>query len=211
MKTQDLIAALSTDMGAVVDLRRSLVMALLVGGLISAALFGLTIGVRPDFAEALRTWRFDAKFVVTLGALFAALAVGLPLLRPGAMPGARAIWLAAPLLTLAVGVGVEILAVPPDRWGSRLMGVNALHCLTLIPLLSIAPLAALLWAMRQGAPESPARAGAVAGLAAAGFAATLYATNCTDDSPLFVAFWYSLATLIVMAAGALAGRRLLRW
>jgi len=211
VKTQDLIAALSTDMGAVIDLRRSLGLALLVGGLISAALFGLTIGVRPDLSEALRTWRFDSKIVATLGALLAALAVGLPLLRPGGTPGARAIWLAAPLATLAAGVGAEILAVPSDRWGARLMGVNAQHCLTLIPLLSIAPLAALLWAMRRGAPESPARAGAIAGLAAAGFAATLYATNCTDDSPLFVALWYSLATLLVVAAGALIGGRLLRW
>ena len=53
--------------------------------------------------------------------------------------------------------------------------------------------------------------GDAAGRARKPLAATLYATNCTDDSPLFVAFWYSLATLIVMAAGALAGRRLLRW
>jgi hypothetical protein len=65
--------------------------------------------------------------------------------------------------------------------------------------------------MRQGAPERPARAGALAGLAAAALAATLYASNCTDDSPLFVALWYSLAALIVMAAGALVGGRLLRW
>jgi hypothetical protein len=37
-------------------------------------------------------------------------------------------------------------------------------------------------------------AGAIAGLAASGIAATFYATNCTDDSPLFVITWYPLAT-----------------
>ena len=90
-------------------------------------------------------------------------------------------------------------------------GDNALHCLRVIPLLSIAPLAVLIYAMRAGAPQNPTLAGALAGAAAAGIAATLYASNCTDDSPLFVASWYPLATLIVVVAGAAAGNRFLRW
>ena len=54
-------------------------------------------------------------------------------------------------------------------------------------------------------------AGAVAGLAAGGIAAAIYAWHCPDDSPLFLATWYSLAIAIVVAAGFLLGRRLLRW
>jgi hypothetical protein len=42
-------------------------------------------------------------------------------------------------------------------------------------------------------------------------AATLYASHCTDDSPLFVATWYSIATAAVAAIGALAGSRVLRF
>jgi len=94
---------------------------------------------------------------------------------------------------------------------TRLIGTNALHCLTLIPLMSIPPLTALIVAMRAGAPSHPALTGALAGAAAAGAAATIYAANCTDDSPLFVASWYPLATLVVVAAGALAGRKWLQW
>ena len=45
----------------------------------------------------------------------------------------------------------------------------------------------------------------------AGVGALLYATHCPDDSPLFVAIWYGSATAIVVAIGALAGARLLRW
>jgi hypothetical protein len=41
--------------------------------------------------------------------------------------------------------------------------------------------------------------------------AALYATHCPDDSPLFVAAWYSLAIGFTAAIGALAGSRLLRW
>jgi hypothetical protein len=119
--------------------------------------------------------------------------------------------LLAPFLLLGAAVVVELTLVPADLWGTKLIGSNAMHCLTIIPLLSIAPLAALLFVMREGAPRNPGIAGALAGAAAAGIAATLYASNCPDDSPLFVASWYPLATLIVAAVGAFAGDRLLRW
>ena len=81
----------------------------------------------------------------------------------------------------------------------------------MIPLLSAAPLIGALIALHRGAPRNPGLAGAGAGLFAGAFAASLYATHCPDDLPLFVAVWYSLAILIVMAVGALAGSRLLRW
>src|SRR5258708_8799527 len=42
-------------------------------------------------------------------------------------------------------------------------------------------------------------------------AVTLYASHCTDDSPLFVATWYTIATVLVTAIGALAGSRVLRF
>jgi hypothetical protein len=54
-------------------------------------------------------------------------------------------------------------------------------------------------------------AGAVAGLLSAGLAATLYASHCTDDSPLFVATWYTISTALVTAIGALVGPRVLRF
>jgi hypothetical protein len=132
-------------------------------------------------------------------------------MRPEARPGALILALALPLLLLAVAVGVELTLVPSNLWLETMVGDNAMHCLKVIPLLAIPPLAALIFAMRSGAPSYPALTGAMAGAAATGVAATFYASNCTDDSPLFVATWYPLATLIVVAVGALAGRRFLRW
>jgi hypothetical protein len=90
-------------------------------------------------------------------------------------------------------------------------GKNSILCLTAIPALGIGPLALLIVAMRQGAPTRPVLAGLFAGLLAGGIAATFYAANCTDDSPLFVATWYPLAIAILAGAGALAGRLALRW
>ena len=92
-----------------------------------------------------------------------------------------------------------------------MIGHNMSALLTLIPLLALPPLAALIYALREGAPANPALSGALAGAASAGLSAMIYATNCTDDSPLFVASWYPIATLVVMGIGALAGRRFLAW
>jgi hypothetical protein len=72
-------------------------------------------------------------------------------------------------------------------------------------------LAAALVGLRHGAPTRPAVTGAIAGLLSTGLAATLYASHCTDDSPLFVATWYTIAAALVTAIGALAGPRVLRF
>ena len=53
--------------------------------------------------------------------------------------------------------------------------------------------------------------GAIAGLVSAGLAATLYAAHCSDDSPLFVVTWYTIATALVTAVGALVGSKVLRF
>ncbi|MEQ1524980.1 MAG: NrsF family protein, partial [Aestuariivirga sp.] len=64
---------------------------------------------------------------------------------------------------------------------------------------------------RHGAPPRPVSAGAVAGLLAGGIAATFYAAQCNDDSPLFVAVWYTLAIASLAAIGAVGARQFARW
>jgi hypothetical protein len=212
MKTADLIAALAAEPPPPpLRLGRRVALALVFGAAISAALFMAALGPRHDFAAAAHTMRFDLKFVDTLALLLPSVLLAVRLLRPDARPGALVAALVAPFVLLGGATVVELIVTPADLWMTRLVGTNALHCLTLIPLMSIPPLTALIVAMRAGAPSHPALTGALAGAAAAGAAATIYATNCTDDSPLFVASWYPLATLAVVAAGALAGRRWLQW
>jgi hypothetical protein len=212
MKTADLINALAAEPPPPpLRLGRRVALALILGAAISAVLFMTALGPRHDFAAAARTMRFDLKFVDTLALLLPSVLLAVRLLRPEARPGALVAALIAPFVLLGGAAVVELVVTPADLWMTRLVGANALHCLTLIPLMSIPPLAALIVAMRAGAPSHPALTGALAGAAAAGAAATIYATNCTDDSPLFVASWYPLATLVVVAAGALAGRKWLQW
>ncbi len=211
MKTDDLIAALAAD-GAErrPPVSRGLSIALAAGGLVSLVVFMAALGPRLDLAWAFSTWRFDLKLAIVAVALVLALIDCIQIARPEVRSFAsRATWL-VPILLLAA-VAVEIALVPAAEWGRKLVGTNSLFCLVTIPALSLAPLVAGLIAMRSGAPSSPAAAGAAVGRLAAAIAASLYAFHCFDDSPLFVATWYTLATVIVMAAGAAIGSRALKW
>jgi hypothetical protein len=211
MKTDNLIDALVADRAiAAKPLRWTLAAALLAGGLASLALFFATLGVRADIEPALGTWRFDLKVGLVLLALGLAFSLCIAVSRPvvTSHPGRRLL----PLATLAAAaVAIELVVLPSTSWASRLVGSNALVCLIAIPTLAIGPLAAVLVILRSGAPASPALAGGAAGLLAAAAAASLYAFHCFDDSPLFVITWYALAALPVIALGAVAGHRLLRW
>ncbi len=212
MRTEDLIKALTADHGhRAMPLDRVLLLALLGGSALTGLAFFIWIGLRPDVAAAAQTVRFLFKFVVTLALVATSLGVVTRLARPDAKLGPWG-WslLAAPVL-LALAVAAELLAVPAASWWPRLVGSNATVCLTVVPLLAVAPLAGGLLALRHGAPSRPGQAGAVAGLLAGGIAATFYAANCTDDSPLFVATWYPLAIGLVSLIGGWLGRRILLW
>ena len=212
MRTSELIAALSADpVPEPIRLGRRVAVALVIGLVGSLALYGVLLRPRPDIDEAMRTMRFGLKFVNSFAFALPSLLLTLRLARPDAKPRALALWLIAPFLLLAAGVVVELLIVPQSEWMSQLMGHNAMHCTITIPMLAAPILAALIVALRAGAPLHPALTGALAGAASAGVAALLYASTCPDDSPLFVATWYPLATLICMGVGALAGRRFLAW
>jgi hypothetical protein len=212
MKTGELIELISKDAGPVHRSQLSTVaLGLAVGSLVSILIYLIAVGWRPDFGVAIETLRFPLKFAITIPLAVGGVGCILRLSRP-AVPLGPWPWLmlAAAALLLASVAG-ELAVVPSAEWLRRLVGSNWYFCLSLIPLLSAAPLAGLLYALRSGAPENGDMAGAVAGLAAGGIAATLYASHCTDDSPLFVVTWYSLAIAMVTLAGMLIGRRLLRW
>jgi hypothetical protein len=212
VRTSELIAALAADpVSEPIRLGRRVAAALVIGLVGSVALYGLLLGPRPDIAAACGTMRFWLKFVDSFAFSLPTLLLTLRLARPDAKPRALALWLAAPFILLAAGVVVELSVVPQGEWLSRLVGSTAMHCTITIPMLAAPVLAALIVALRAGAPLHPGLTGALAGAAAAGVGALVYASSCPGDSPLFVATWYPLATLICVGVGALAGRRFLAW
>jgi len=212
MRTSELIAVLAADpVPEPIQIGRRVAVALMIGFVGSLAIFALLSEPRPDIAAAARTVRFDLKFVDAFAFALPSLLLTLRLARPDAKPRALALWLLAPVVLLAAAVVVELVVVPQDEWLHRLIGEKSMHCMPMIPLMAAPLLAALIWAMRAGAPLYPGLTGALAGAASAGIAALLYASSCPDDSPLFVATWYPLATLICTGVGAVAGRRFLVW
>jgi hypothetical protein len=212
MRTDDLIRTLVLDHAPVRPWSgRALAVALAVGGLLAAIMLAVELGLRPDIAEAARDPRFIMKFVDALALAASAFSLAILLARPGAPIGWWWLALLAGPAVLAASVVAELLLVPASAWGARMIGENSRTCLTWIPLMSVPVLAAALWALRGAAPTRPAATGAVAGLLAGGIAAGLYAAHCPDDSPLFVATWYTLAIALVALAGALIGWRVLRW
>jgi hypothetical protein len=212
INTDQLVKTLAADnahrprpVGVVVAL------ALLAAAPVSILMFVAELGVRPDVMTAMHNPFFDLKFAVTLALAAAAIAISLHLARPEASLRGFVWLLAIPAGLLVAGISGEMMMPQRLPMMTRLVGKNSSVCLMAIPALSLPILAGALIGLRHGAPSRPAVAGAVAGLLSAGLAATLYASHCTDDSPLFVATWYTIATALVAAIGALAGAKLLRY
>jgi hypothetical protein len=188
-----------------------LALALLAAAPVSLLMFVTELGVRPDVMSAMHNPFFDLKFAITLALASAAITVALHLSRPEASLHGWLWLLLIPVGLLVAGISGEMMMPQRLPMMVRLVGSNSKVCMTAVPLMALPLLVAALIGLRHGAPTRPAIAGAMAGLLSAGLAATLYASHCQDDSPLFVATWYTIATAMVTALGALVGSRVLRF
>jgi hypothetical protein len=150
-------------------------------------------------------WTYTASLGV--GAAYGVARLSRP--DPGSL---RALWwLAVPVLVLAgIGIG-ELANAPPGEWFAMWLGQTWKVCALLVLLLAIPIFIGVLWSFRRLAPTRLRAAGAVAGLAAGAWAATLYCLHCPEVSALFVLTWYSLGIALAAGIGALLGPRLLRW
>lgn len=212
MDTDQLIRTLAADNGhRARPVGLALMLALLAAAPVSLLMFFTELGIRPDVMAAMRNPFFDLKFAVTLALAISAIAVSLHLSRPEASLRGFGWLLLAPVGILAAAIGGEMMTPQRVPMMTRMLGKNSWVCMTAIPVLSLPLLAGALIGLRHGAPSRPAVAGALAGMLSAGLAATLYASHCTDDSPLFVAAWYTISIALVTAIGALVGAKWLKY
>src|SRR5262249_23941848 len=123
MKTEDLINAIAED-GASrpISVAARMSIALVLGGILAAALFMHVLGVRPDIIQALQTGRFDIKGVIPPVSSPAALWATYELARPDANTRRTLLVLALPLALLAATVGCELIVSPADTWVGRAIG-----------------------------------------------------------------------------------------
>ncbi|MDE2356547.1 MAG: DUF1109 domain-containing protein [Alphaproteobacteria bacterium] len=213
MNTDDLIAALAQDTRPVSPhaIERGVLAALPAGLAVSAAVMLAWLGLRADFATAMYTPEFWLKLAYPLAVGVGALALGLKLVRPGVAPGARTWLAAAPFVVMALLGAAAFGAAPPETRAAVWLGGSWDLCPLFVLALSLPPFIALFAAFRRAAPTRPAWAGFVAGLAAGGFGAFVYALSCDETGVPFLATWYTLGMLLSGAIGGLLGRRLLKW
>ncbi len=211
MKTDDLIGILSLDTRRAVPLQRVLMVGLLPSLVFALLLVWQTLGFRNDLAQSLLLPLSAARFVLTIAMAGFGLRMAMVLARPEGRSLARP-WTLAIVPAIALGLVIwTYIDTPAQSVQMAVVGKTITTCLIMIPILSILPVTAILLTLRQGATTAPRLASAVAGLGGAAAAAAIYATHCTEDSPLFYVTWYGLAILAVTVVSAQFGPRLLRW
>ena len=211
MNTESLIATLTADAasGPRRSLARDLSLALVGGAAAAVAMMAVTLHPRPDIALVDHDPRFLFKFAVSFALACPAAWLAWRAARPQTTPRLASLMIAP--LFLLVACAIELYVMPSSTWAPRALGSNAIYCAICVPIFSIAPMAGLFYALSRAAPANARLAGLVAGLCAGGIGAAAYAAHCTDDSPLFVAIWYSLGVAFMGVVGALLGPRFLRW
>jgi hypothetical protein len=213
MRTADLIELLARDVRATRPgaVNRTLLAALVAGGLVTLALVALGLHCQPLLAAAQQPWfwmKATYTSLLTVAGAIILRRLSVPGTRVGAAPRLAGLII---LAMLALGAGQVFLAAPAGRVALWL-GHTWKVCSPLILLLAVPIYAFLVAAIRRRfAPTRPALTGAAAGLAAGALAATLYGLHCPEQAAAFVATWYTLGIAAAAALGAIAGGRLLRW
>ena len=213
MKTNDLIAMLSTNTEAV-DRKlviRTVCIALVAGALVAVGSALVGLGLRADLTTDRALIFLVTKLAFAIAIVGVAAIYLTRLTRPGGELRTSSILAAIPFVVTALLAGISLGATPSSHLGTMIVGDAWLQCLVSIPIIAIAPFAIIIWAVRQAAPTDLVRAGAFAGLIAGGVSAMAYALHCTDDSLPFVAVWYGGTIVLCTLAGAALGPRLLRW
>jgi hypothetical protein len=206
--TDDLIHSLASTAGT----RRSasLQAAFAVTGAASLAcallLVFSVIGIRQDFADMAVRMPFAFKVACTSALVVGSSVVAIYAATPGSSATALYALLPAVIL-LALGVIFDPTAFP-------IMGrtnTAVAFCVGSILFLSLPAMILTFVTMRKGAPTQPLFAGAVIGMLSASIGAMAYTLACKNDGMAFVAIWYGVACVIMVAIGAVVGHRVLRW
>jgi hypothetical protein len=211
--TDDLIRSLSADLPKVAPgaVGRRVAVGLGLGGVASAILMTAWLGPRPDLVQAVTTPMFWMKlgYAAATGGIAALLLARLA--RPVARAGALTVLALGPFALVALVAVVRMTQAPQAARHAMLMGHSAMLCPWRILAIGLPALVGAVWAVRGLAPTRLALAGLVAGAAAGGIGAAIYAVACDETSAPFLAIWYTLGMAVLAGIGALAGSRLLRW
>ena len=213
MKTDQLIDLLSTNVEPVKSgyLKKTLVYALFIGGVAAFCVMLTTVGWRSQASDKLDPRYLILKLLFTISLVALGGTLLAKLMRPGQSGRKQSTLVVLPFLMIAAAGIIAVVFGEPMAWGRMLFGMHWVTCLLCIPLFAVLPFAALVWALRRGAPTNLTQTGAIAGLVAGALGATAYAFHCPDDSVPYIAIWYGTLVAFCGVIGAILGPRLLRW
>lgn len=213
MKTDDLIAMLARDAGAVQPDRGGgrFALALAVTVPCSALLMLGTLGLNPALNRYVELPDFWMKVLFVFALAAVGLVVTRRLSRPGVRLGRAPLTLAVPVLAVWAIAAVTLARGDAAQRTEAFFGQTWAVCPLLIAMLSVPIFAETTWAMRGLAPTRLRLAGAAAGLLSGAAGALVYCLHCPELAAPFVGFWYLLGVLIPTGIGALLGKRLLQW
>jgi hypothetical protein len=171
----------------------------------------LTMGTRPDLAQAIATPMFWLKVLFPAAVACAAFATLTRLARPGV--SARSVrWaIAVPIVSVWLMAIAAYAAAPPSERAAMVWGQSWQVCTLSVLMISVPVFAAAFAALRRLAPTQPMQAGACAGVLSGAAGAAIYAFHCPETALPFMAVWYVAGIAVAAAVGAALGPRLLRW
>ena len=216
MNTDRLIDLLSANLEPVGRVRfgKTLLVAMLTGGAAAFSLMLVIVGPRPDLDSTAHLEWTVVKLLFAVSVIGTATPPLLRLMRPGSEKETHPEIVFLPFFA-AIGIALAMLLfVPFQVWSEMLRGATSAfpaRCFLCITFFAVVPFAALIWALRQGAPTRLTLSGAIAGVIAGGLGAAAYAFTCRSDTIPFIACCYGAAIALCALIGAQLGPRLLRW
>lgn len=178
------------------------------GAALSLGFIAFTLGIRPDLQDADVMAFVAAKLVFSLGVVTLSSVFLARLAPPGLQRRSTLALTAMPFLGVMI-LAVAGMAADPN-WEQMISGDQWRECVLSVPIITVAPFVAIMWAARLAAPVNPVLTGAIAGLTASAVSVTAFALHCTIDPAPVVALWFGGTGILCMLSGANLGPRFLR-
>ena len=213
MKTDDLISLLAGDAAAVPRdaASRQIATAMAAGIPLAILTMLLTMGARPDLAQAIRFPMFWIKVLSPVAVACAGFTTLARLARPGVSARAGP-WIIVVLVVVLWLMAFAAYAdAPASQRAAMVWGQSWRMCTASIVMISVPIFVAAFVALRGLAPTRLAQAGACAGALSGAAAAAIYAFHCPETALPFMAIWYVAGIAASGGIGAALGPRFLRW
>ena len=213
MKTDDLIFLLAADTAMVARgaASRQIATAMAVGIPLAILTMLVTMGTRPDLAQAMRLPMFWMKVLFLSAVACVGFATLARLARPGVSARAGLWVIVLPVLVLWLMAIAAYAGAPPSERAAMVWGQSWRICSVSVLMISVPIFVAAFVALRRLAPTRLAQAGACAGVLSGAAGAAIYAFHCPETALPFLAIWYVAGTAAMAGIGATLGPRLLRW